>query len=109
MPIKEIKGDKVEEEIKKSEYPVSICKFSATWCRPCSQATMMIQDLEKQGKLNDVMVYEIDIEHDNSMNYANRMGVRGVPMFLKMDKECNVLDQKVGMSGQEQFLEFCKI
>jgi len=109
MPIKEIQGDKVEDEIKKSEYPISIIKFSATWCKPCSMATTMIKDLDQKGKLNDVMIYEIDIEHDNSMHYASRMGVRGVPLFLKMDKECNVLDQKVGVSGPEQFLELCKI
>lgn len=109
MPIKHTTGKKVEDEIKSSDKPIHILKFSADFCNPCKMASTMIKDLDEKGKLSDVVVYEIDVEHADSIDYATRKGVRGVPFFLKMDNECNVLDQKVGMGGADQFLELCKI
>lgn len=110
MPVKSIKGNKVEEEIQKGDYPVYVVMFSAPkWCSPCQQSHRMLADLDKQNKLQDVMVYEVDIDDDDSINYSSVRGVRGVPTFLKMDQNLNVLKSSVGAPSPSTFLEFIKV
>lgn len=109
MPIKHIKGKDLFEDIKNSDKPVSIAKFSANWCKPCSIASEFIKSLDNDGKIDHAMIYEIDVEEDDSMDLATKLGIRSLPTFIKFSKDGEAIDQKFGASSPEELLNLCKI
>jgi len=110
MPIKHIKGKDLYEEIKKSELPIHVAKFSASWCNPCVHASNFIKSLEAEGKLNHAVIYEIDCEDDDSVDLSTRLGIRALPTFIKFSKDDKheALDTRVGAASTEDILNFCK-
>lgn len=94
--------------------------FSASWCQPCWESYPMITELFNQYKekvefitvLNDPeedAVSTKDSEglawtvlYDEENDYAGRIGIKGIPTFIILDKEHNVVARYLGKADDSK-------
>ena len=57
-----------------------VLKFSANWCAPCKMLSKVIESID-----TDIPFEEIDI--DENQEYAQKLGIRGVPTLVMVDRD----------------------
>jgi len=73
-------------KIKESSAENKVLVFSApAWCSPCKILHGTLEQLEKNGELQGVHVFEIDI--DESTQFATTHNIRSVPTSIKVDND----------------------
>jgi thioredoxin 1 len=92
-----------EEEVTRSTLPVLI-DVSATWCAPCKAARPVVADIARahRGRLKVV-----EIDGGESPELVARLGVRGFPTFLGVDKG-EVVERRVGFGGRRPLDELAR-
>ena len=92
-----------EEEVARSNLPVLI-DVSAAWCAPCKVARPVVAEIARahRGRLKVV-----EIDGDESPELVARLGVRGFPTFLGIDKG-QVVDRRVGFGGRRPLDELTR-
>lgn len=63
------------QDLINGEKPVLV-DFTATWCGPCKAFSPILQEFKDEMK-DKIRVIKIDI--DKNQDFANEMGIRGVP------------------------------
>lgn len=71
---------------------VSVIKFSAVWCRPCTACAPAFHDLQRT--FNNVTFKEIDIERDAN-DAAGTYSIKSLPTFVILIDDVEV-DRVVG-------------
>ena len=99
-----IKNIEAEKEIKSNE--LVVIDFFASWCGPC-QMFMPIFD-ESSQKNKDIKMFKMDI--DNEIEYANKVGVQGVPTIVafKDGKEIKRFSGYKSLEDLEEFINSVK-
>jgi thioredoxin-like negative regulator of GroEL len=69
---------------------IKVLKFSASWCAPCTMLSKVIASTE-----TDILFEEIDI--DENQQYAQQLGIRGVPTLIMVDAESKEIKRISGM------------
>ena len=91
--------DDTFEKFKTSGNKKKILKLGATWCAPCRSSVPACNQLS-QELINDYDIGELDIEE--AVNTATTLSCKGVPLFIKFDKELKEISRKVGWPGIEE-------
>ena len=91
--------DDTFEKFKTSGNKKKILKLGATWCAPCRSSVPACNQLS-QELINDYDIGELDIEE--AVNTATTLSCKGVPLFIKFDKEGKEISRKVGWPGIEE-------
>jgi thioredoxin 1 len=78
-------------------------KFYATWCEPCKALSKIIEGA--QDKIT-MPIENIDIEQ--SMELAQKYGIRGVPALVIVDEDGVEIKRQTGMMMEDKLLEFLK-
>jgi thioredoxin 1 len=78
-------------------------KFYATWCEPCKALSKIIEGA--QDKIT-MPIENIDIEQ--SMELAQKYGIRGVPALVIVDEDGVEIKRQIGMMMEDKLLEFLK-
>jgi thioredoxin 1 len=90
-----------EAEVAKSDKPVLV-DFWAAWCGPCRMLTPTINVLADQfaGK---VKVAKVDI--DQNQEIAIKYGINTIPQVLLFKGGENVVDKKIGVHPEAEFVK----
>ena len=91
--------DQTYENFIKSGNKTRILKLSANWCAPCKMAVEPCLELEKELE-KEIEIGELDIEE--SVNSAQMLNCRSVPLFVKFNKEGKEISRKVGFPGKQE-------
>jgi Grx4 family monothiol glutaredoxin len=76
--------------------PLSVCYFWASWCKPCEQMDLVVEQLAQ--KYNTVLFYKIEAEQVPEV--AEKYGVSAVPYFVFLQGN-NVVDKLEGANAPE--------
>lgn len=117
------KGKKISLSSYKGK--VVILDFWATWCPPCRRGIPDLIDIQKKFK-NKVAVIGVSLDTDTKSNvvpfmknfginypivYANQKvvedygNIQAIPTTFVIDKKGNIVDQYVGLTPKENFIE----
>lgn len=75
-----------------------ILRFTASWCQPCKQLSLLLDDLNVHLPIE---VIDIDIYPEHAVDY----GVRSVPTMIKLDGNTEV-KRMVGVKSKQEILEW---
>lgn len=70
---------------------LTVCKFTASWCKPCKRMEPVFQELVEQNKKLRFVTFDVD-EHDELFQ---RIGVIGIP-HINIYKKGEVIDSLKG-------------
>jgi thioredoxin 1 len=79
---------------------LTVIKYFAVWCRPCSVLSPIIEDVVKN--YSDINVGEVDI--DVHTDLAVKDGIRGVPAVV-FYKDGQIVERIVGMRPPNFYTE----
>lgn len=79
-----------------------ILKFSADWCKPCSQLQKQIGGLVIDPEICKFEYYDIEEWPELAKEY----NIRSIPTLIKLDDALNEVGRKIGSLTNEQLLEF---
>jgi thiol-disulfide isomerase/thioredoxin len=82
---------------------MKLLQFTAPWCAPCKGMAPMV---EKAVQTTGVEFEKIDIEE--SPELTAKYQIRGVPAFIILSSEGQVLGKKVGSLSLTSLMEFVK-
>lgn len=78
-----------------------VLKFSASWCNPCKNLQKSLQESE------DVLKYKVeDIDIDESLEEAQKYGIRAVPTIVLLDDDNNEIDRSTNIKTAKQLREW---
>lgn len=78
-----------------------VLKFSASWCNPCKNLQKSLQENE------DVLKYKVeDIDIDESLEEAQKYGIRAVPTIVLLDDDNNEIDRSTNIKTAKQLREW---
>jgi thioredoxin 1 len=88
--------DKALKEVIAAEFAAGrtpVVYFWADWCGPCKEFKSSLSDPLMQDALNNVTLIMIDTDVDDTKEkHGSEFGVSGIPAFVKVDKEGNLVD-----------------
>jgi len=110
---------------------VVFLNFWGTWCGPCRNEIPSIIEIQNELRTKDFLVIGMACERSeseinkvvsyvstNKINYVNFMrtkeiadyygGIKYIPSTFLIDKNGNVVDEKVGGNSKEVFMEWIK-
>src|SRR6476661_2730388 len=96
----ELKDDKFEQEVLKSDVPVLV-DFWAEWCMPCKMLTPTIEKLAKDY-VGKVKVGKVDT--DSNRDVSMRFGISAIPTVI-LFKDGKVAQKFVGLRQEKDFKE----
>ena len=76
-----ITKDNLDKEMMNSDKPI-IIDFSADWCYPCKEMSLIFEELSKEIK--DIKFVKIDVEEEP--NLAVQFNVMSIPTFMIINK-----------------------
>ena len=88
-----------DEVVLKSEKTVMV-DFWATWCGPCSVMSPLVDEVAKEQK-DRLVVGKLNC--DESMDIAQRYGIKGIPACL-IFKDGEVVDKVMGAMPKGELL-----
>ena len=75
-----------------------LLKFEASWCGPCKQLSMTMNDID--------FPYPVEvIDVDQNTAAAVEYGVRGVPHLILLDENNNIVKRIGGAVSKEKLIE----
>jgi thioredoxin 1 len=75
-----------------------LLKFEASWCGPCKQLSMTMNDIE--------FPYPVEvIDVDQNTAAAIEYGIRGVPHLILLDEHNNIVKRIGGAVSKEKLIE----
>lgn len=80
----------------------TILKFSANWCKPCTQLQKQIDELVIDTEIFTIEYYDIEEWPDLAKEY----NIRSIPTLIKLDESLTEVSRKIGSLTNEQLLEF---
>lgn len=99
MAVHAVTGETFQKEVLE-ENSIVFVDFYADWCGPCKLTAPIIDELADQMK--NVKFVKVNV--DENQDLAGRYSVFSIPTFL-MFKNGQVVNQMVGASGKERFVE----
>ena len=83
---------------------MKILKFQATWCKPCSTLSQLINTIKDSVSVIDIEEVDIDQNTDLALKYE----IRGIPVMLKFDDHGNMIDKIKGIPSRDDLISFIK-
>ena len=80
---------------------ITIKKFEAPWCGPCSMLSTVMDSMEIEYPITKINV-------DDNKEQVEKYGIRGVPTLILLENGQEV-KRKSGMMTKEQLEEFLKV
>lgn len=80
--------------------PLAFIKFGAPWCSGCKSIQPTIDNLASQWG-DKLQFYYVDISKDNTIDIANKYGIKSLPTFAVTDY--GALVTKVGVRSLDEF------
>lgn len=93
----------IEEFEKEIQNGKVLIDFYATWCGPCRMLTPVIEELEEEGKLNNINVIKVDV--DQLPELASRYNVFSIPNLFLLDNG-QIINNQLGYQNKNQLLAF---
>ncbi|KAF7678774.1 Thioredoxin [Astathelohania contejeani] len=78
-----------------------ILKFKSNSCGPCME---LAKDLENFNPPEDINIIEVDVT--KSMELPRKYNVRSIPHLIKINKNLEMIDDKIGYSDFNNFKEW---
>ncbi|MFT7007200.1 MAG: thioredoxin 1 [Colwellia sp.] len=78
--------------------PWVLLYFSTSWCAPCKDMALIMDDVSIQY-VDQLKMVNIDV--DNDIQLAKECGVKGVPTLVLLDKSNNKSSLIGGVSGAQ--------
>jgi thioredoxin-related protein len=79
--------------------------MGATWCSWCEKmSSTTLEDLQVKEALSKYIVLHIDVDKDLSI--AKKFHVKGIPAYLVIDKNENIIKRNSGYKNQKQFIHW---
>lgn len=98
--VKHINAEEFKKEVLEEKDKLILVDFYADWCGPCRMTAPIIDELAEEIK--EVKFVKINV--DENPQLASQYSVFSIPTFL-LFKNGQVVDQMVGASGKERFVE----
>lgn len=91
----------------KTEKKVLFIEAWATWCGPCKQMAATTFKDAKVGTFFDenLLAIKVDIERGEGPGIKLKYGITGLPGYVFLDSEGNVIHRDQGSMGSEAFLK----
>lgn len=70
--------DNYEDTIANTKW--ALVKFGAPWCQTCKAITPTLEVMD--SKFSDIDVYDINLQNENTVDYANVLGVKSLPTLM---------------------------
>ena len=74
--------------------------FWANWCGPCTSLSPIIDEISAEH--SEIKVCKVNIDEEQEL--ASHFGIMSVPTLLVI-KDCEVVNQSVGLKPKNQILE----
>lgn len=96
-------------EAKKLNKPILIDAFTV-WCGPCKMLDRdVFQNEEASEYINkNFVAYKVDMEKGEGPSLAMKFRVNAYPSTLFLSPEGKLIAKKIGFSGKEGYLNWCK-
>jgi thioredoxin 1 len=78
--------------------PWVLLYFSTSWCAPCKDMALIMDDVSIQY-VDQLKMVNIDV--DNDIQLAKECGVKGVPTLVLLDKSNNKSSLTSGVTGAQ--------
>lgn len=96
--IKVINTNNFESEVLKSNVPVVVVDFGATWCGPCKMLEPVLDELSNKMKAKFV---KIDVDTNPAL--SSKYNISSVPTVL-IFKNSELVDKFVGFKPEQQIV-----
>lgn len=93
----------IEEFEKEIQNGKVLIDFYASWCGPCRMLSPVIEELEEEGKLNNINVIKVDV--DQLPELASRYNVFSIPNLFLLDNG-QIINNQLGYQNKNQLLAF---
>lgn len=85
---------------------MTIYKYEASWCQPCSMLQSTIERLEETGKIPESKYTKVDIDTPEGMELAHKYMVRSVPTLIKIDDSGFEVARRTGVPQDDDLIDF---
>ena len=100
--------DQAVSKANKADKPL-VVEFYATWCKPCTWFEKnVLSDEEVVTALTGVEFQRYDYDSTAGSHHAKRLGVRGVPAMVAVDREGKAFGRLDGAVPKARFLDFLR-
>lgn len=93
----------IEEFEKEIQNGKVLIDFYASWCGPCRMLSPVIEELEEEGKLNNINVIKVDV--DQLPELASKYNVFSIPNLFLLDNG-KIINNQLGYQNKNQLLAF---
>lgn len=93
----------IEEFEKEIQNGKVLIDFYASWCGPCRMLSPVIEELEEEGKLNNINVIKVDV--DQLPELASKYNVFSIPNLFLLDNG-KIINNQLGYQNKIQLLAF---
>jgi thioredoxin 1 len=78
---------------------MKLIHFTAEWCQPCKMMKPIINQVVSENPNIEYVPIDIDQNPETARDY----GIMGVPAFMTLDDNDNVLQRAVGAMSKAEF------
>jgi thioredoxin-like negative regulator of GroEL len=84
---------------------MTILKFGAKWCGPCSSLGQTILSLEESDQAK-ITSYDIDSSEPSVVELVKKYAIRSIPTMVKLDESGSEVSRVNGAQSKEKLLAF---
>lgn len=102
---KDIKGTKINNDIKENKENVTLIEFMTLTCPACKELAPIIEDIKKEyGEKVNIKV----VDANKNRELASKYEIMYVPTLIFLDKDGNLYKKEVGVMPKDKIIDIFK-